>query len=62
MNRSKQANVGMAHQCKQTKHVTWTTTVVDMAMGVVVGVHFNFQYSNILVFSFQFLLFRHFSF
>jgi hypothetical protein len=34
------ANVGMARQCRQAKHATWT--VVDMAMGIIARVHFNF--------------------
>jgi uncharacterized membrane protein len=49
---SKQANVSMAHWCRQTKHVTWITIVVDMAMGVVVGVNFSFQTFWFFVFNF----------
>jgi hypothetical protein len=42
----------MAHQCKQAKHATWTTSMVDMAMGAIAWVNFSFQYSNISIFSF----------
>ncbi|KAH9539841.1 hypothetical protein CY35_15G078200 [Sphagnum magellanicum] len=37
-NGPEQANVGMAHRCRQAKHATWTAAVVDMAMGAVAGV------------------------
>jgi len=38
VDRPEQANVGMAHRCRQAKHATWTAAVVDMAMGAVAGV------------------------
>jgi phosphatidylinositol glycan class Q protein len=34
---SRQANGGMTHWCRQTKHVTCTAAVVDMVMGAVGG-------------------------
>jgi hypothetical protein len=52
VDRPKQANVGMAHWCRQTKHVTYIAIVVDIAMGVVERVHFSFQFS----------VFKHFGF
>jgi hypothetical protein len=49
VDKPEQANVGMAYRCKQAKHATWIATMVDMAMGAIVGVHFSFQFSNISV-------------
>jgi hypothetical protein len=52
VDRPEQTHVGMAHWCKQAKHASSIATVVDMAMGAVVRVHF----------SFQFIVFKHFNF
>jgi hypothetical protein len=42
VDKPEQTNVGITHRCRQAKHVTWIVVVVDMVMGVVVGVHFSF--------------------
>jgi len=33
-----QANIGIAHRCRQTRSATWTAVMVDMAMGAAAGV------------------------
>ncbi len=38
VDRPEQANIGIAHRCRQTRSATWTAVMVDMAMGAAAGV------------------------